>query len=97
MIKKCIECMESRFKAGHEKMWCVKHEKFVNENDFCVDFEMGEKTVAGWPLILCPKCGSELVYDRYVGFMNGNAYHEYDCTNPDCDFVGRIFKENIYE
>ena len=45
----------------------------------------------------CPKCGAELIYDRYVGFMNGDAYHEYDCTNPECDFTGRIFKENIYE
>lgn len=56
-----------------------------------------ENTVAGYPLILCPECGSELTYCRYVGFMNGDAYHEYDCTNPKCNFTGRIFKENIYE
>lgn len=55
-----------------------------------------EGTVAGYPLILCPKCNEELIYSRYIGFGNGDAYHEYDCTNPKCDFVGRIFKENIY-
>lgn len=59
------------------------------------DFKEG--TCAGYPLILCPECGAELTYSRYVGFMNGDAYHEYDCTNPDCDFTGRIFKENIFQ
>ena len=56
-----------------------------------------ENTCAGWPLILCPECECELKYSRYVGFMNGDAYNEYDCTNPECDFTGRIFKENIYD
>ena len=56
-----------------------------------------DDTVAGYPLIVCPECGSELTYSRYVGFMNGDAYHEYTCTNNECDFTGRIFKENIFE
>ena len=43
----------------------------------------------GVPLILCPKCGAELIYDRSVGFPFGNViYYEFDCTG--CDFTGRI-------
>ena len=45
-------------------------------------------------LILCPECNAELKYNRYVGFENGDAYHEYKCTA--CDYTGRIFRENIF-
>ena len=67
-------------------------ERFLHPRD---DFTEG--TIAGYPLILCPTCGHELIYSRSVGFHTGDAYHEYDCTNPECDFTGRIYKENIYE
>lgn len=50
---------------------------------------MTGKEVMGVPLILCPKCGAELIYDRSVGFPFGNViYYEFDCTG--CDFTGRI-------
>ena len=47
--------------------------------------------------VVCPDCGSELEYDRYIGFMNGEAYLAYECTNDDCEFIGRVYAGNIYD
>ena len=47
----------------------------------------------GYNKIICPKCGSDLKYNRFIGYMNGEQYEEFDCTQ--CDFTGRIRKGNL--
>lgn len=51
----------------------------------------------GFEIIKCPKCGSELVYSGMIGYPPSNKiYHEYDCTNDDCNYCGRILKGGYY-
>ena len=49
----------------------------------------------GYNKITCPVCGSDLEYSRFVGYMNGEQYEEFDCTQ--CDFTGRIRKGNLWD
>ena len=48
----------------------------------------------GYNKIICPLCGSDLKYSRFIGYMNGEQYEEFDCTQ--CDFTGRIRKGNLW-
>lgn len=79
--------------------YCSKRLKYApdfrksNSGEYYVDFKC---TCGFHEHIVCPECGSELEYDRYIGFMNGEAYLEYDCSNTDCDFTGRVYAGNIY-
>lgn len=46
--------------------------------------------------VICPVCGSKLEECREVAYPNGEVYKEFDCTNPKCDFVGRLRKGNLF-
>ena len=49
----------------------------------------------GYNKITCPVCGSDLEYNRFICYMNGEQYEEFDCTQ--CDFTGRIRKGNLWD
>lgn len=49
----------------------------------------------GYNKIVCPECGGDLEYSRFIGYMNGEQYEEFDCTQ--CDFTGRIRKGNLLD
>lgn len=49
----------------------------------------------GYNKIVCPECGGDLEYSRFIGYVNGEQYEEFDCTQ--CDFTGRIRKGNLWD
>lgn len=49
----------------------------------------------GYYVIPCPVCGGDLEYSRFIGYINGEQYEEFDCT--ECDFTGRIRKGNLWD
>ena len=77
-----------------ERLVYARDFRKANPGEYYVDFRC---TCGFHDKVVCPDCGSELEYDRYVGFMNGEAYLEYDCSNSDCGFTGRVYAGNIHD